>query len=123
VRLAWHLGPDVDVVLDGTVAELSWSAGRGRLRTARLHLPEQLAWTAHRGETTPVLGWYSPGFGQRVPSWTLVGAGAWTGLLVLNSVLDLSHTAPAGVGGIVTDVLQAGPAPHHSASAPGGTSE
>ncbi|QGN59147.1 alginate lyase family protein [Nostocoides sp. HKS02] len=89
LRLAWHLGPDVDVELGDGVAELSWADGMDR-RSGRLSLPPQLSWTAHRGETSPVLGWYSPRFGERVPSATLVGSGAWTGVLSLTSVLELS---------------------------------
>jgi hypothetical protein len=88
-RLAWHLGPDVTVVLDGDGAELSWTSADG-LATARLGLPGELAWTTHRGESQPVLGWYSPGFGEREPSTTLVGTGTWTGRLTLTTVLDLA---------------------------------
>ena len=45
---------------------LTWPAGgRG---TRVLDLPADLTWTAHRGETDPPLGWYSPGFGRREPA-------------------------------------------------------
>jgi hypothetical protein len=74
VRLAWHLGPDVEVELDGATCRLSWSY-EGRVRRAALVLPGELSWSAHRGEEEPPLGWYSPGFGQRVPATTLVGSG------------------------------------------------
>ncbi|MFL6126863.1 heparinase II/III family protein [Actinophytocola sp.] len=69
-RLAFHLGPEVDVVLDGHSAVLSWHD-----RTASLELPPALSWTAHRGEEHPPLGWYSTEFGHRVPATTLLGAG------------------------------------------------
>jgi Heparinase II/III-like protein len=69
-RLAFHLGPEVDVVLDGHSAVLSW-----RDRTASLALPAALSWTAHRGEEHPPLGWYSTEFGRREPATTLVGTG------------------------------------------------
>jgi hypothetical protein len=69
-RLAYHLGPQVEVELDGHVARLSW-----RDHTAELVLPADLAWTAHRGQETPPLGWYSAGFGDRTPATTLVGSG------------------------------------------------
>jgi Heparinase II/III-like protein len=29
----------------------------------------------HRGETDPILGWYSGGLGQRIPACTLIGCG------------------------------------------------
>ena len=89
LRLAWHLGPDVVVELADGVAELSWVDGTDR-RRGRLSLPPQLSWTAHRGQTSPVLGWYSPRFGERVPSTTLVGTAAWTGVLVVTTVLDVA---------------------------------
>ena len=42
---------------------------------ARLELPPQLRWSLHRGETDPILGWYSRGLGQRIPAFTLLGLG------------------------------------------------
>jgi Heparinase II/III-like protein/Heparinase II/III N-terminus len=74
VRVAFHLGPDVTAALDGAVASLAWpdAATPG---TARLELPDGLRWSAHRGETEPILGWYSAGLGHRVPAVTLLGQG------------------------------------------------
>lgn len=74
-RLAFHLGPSVEVELDGNQASLSWSGPYGLAREATLILPGALAWRAHRGSTDPVLGWYSRGFGRREPATTLVGSG------------------------------------------------
>lgn len=74
LRLAFHLGPDVHAELDGPVARLRWPGTDG-LRTATMRLPSQLSWSAHRGETGPVLGWYSAGLGRRTPSTTLIGSG------------------------------------------------
>jgi hypothetical protein len=71
-RLSFHLGPEVDCVLEGTVARLRWP---GQQAAATLELDAALAWTVHRGEEDPPEGWYSPGFGQRVPASTLVGGG------------------------------------------------
>jgi hypothetical protein len=72
--MAFHLGPDVQAVLDGSCATLSWP------RTdvpgaARLELPVALRWSLHRGEADTILGWYSPGLGRRIPAFTLLGAG------------------------------------------------
>jgi hypothetical protein len=69
-RLALHLGPDVACRLASARAKLTWPGG-----DADFALPEGLNWTAHRGETNPPLGWYSPSFGVKVPSCTLIGAG------------------------------------------------
>ncbi|WP_414936015.1 alginate lyase family protein [Amycolatopsis sp. cmx-11-51] len=73
-RLAFHFGPAVEVALSGGTATLSWTVD-GQERQASLELPPELRWSAHRGETTPPLGWYSAGFGRREPAWTLLGAG------------------------------------------------
>lgn len=94
LRLAFHLGPDVAVRLSGAVARLTWPDGAGPdgegVARALLRLPDDLAWTAHRGEDDPVLGWYSPRFGERVPATSLIGAGRLEGVLELCTVLDLA---------------------------------
>ena len=74
VRLAFHLGPDVQAELGGGRAVLRWPAA-ATPGEARLVLPPQLRWSLHRGETDPILGWYSPGLGERVPAFTLLGCG------------------------------------------------
>jgi hypothetical protein len=110
-RLIWHLGPEISVILRDGVADLSWSGARGD-QHARLHLPAEVTWSAHRGETEPILGWYSPRFGERVPSTTLVGEGTWTGTLSLQTVLDLSKSrrepAVARGPGVTTDAIPPG---------------
>jgi hypothetical protein len=74
VRLAFHLGPDVEADFEDTGAVLRWPSAVTP-GTARLELPPELHWSRHRGETHPVLGWYSPGLGRRVPAVTLLGRG------------------------------------------------
>ena len=74
IRLAFHLGPEVQLDLDGSCAVLGWPAASNP-GTARLELPSGLRWSLHRGESDPILGWYSPGLGRRVPSFSLVGCG------------------------------------------------
>src|SRR5205823_10295870 len=86
--LSWHLGPDVLVDLDGAVAELTWRAGPDRQRGA-LVLPDGLAWTSHTAELDPVLGWYAPRFGHRVPATSLVGRGTRSSSTRLVTVLRL----------------------------------
>ncbi|PJJ56867.1 heparinase II/III-like protein [Mumia flava] len=75
VRVSFHLGPQVDVALEPTYAVLRWRGPDGEV-TAEAALPAELAWSAHRGETDPALGWYSPRFGERVPTTTLIGRGS-----------------------------------------------
>lgn len=78
VRMAFHLGPQVLVRLDGACAELVWDDVEGPAG-ATLHLADTLAWSAVRGATDPVLGWYSSRFGEKEPSTTLVGQGQCRG--------------------------------------------
>jgi hypothetical protein len=73
VRLAFHLGPEVQAELDGERAFLRWPGGTTP-GAAWLELPP-LRWSAHRGETNPIFGWYSAGLGRRVPAVTLLGCG------------------------------------------------
>jgi Heparinase II/III-like protein/Heparinase II/III N-terminus len=77
-RLAFHIGPEVDYFLDGSLAQLSWQTGAGQWR-AVLRLPEELEWSAVCGQTDPALGWYSPCFGAKLPIVTLVGKGEIAG--------------------------------------------
>ncbi|MBZ6109213.1 alginate lyase family protein [Streptomyces olivaceus] len=86
VRLAFHLGPAVAADLAGSRAVLTW-ARDGEERTALLDLPSRLSWRAHRGESDPPLGWYSPGFGRREPATTLVGTGFADGTERFTTVL------------------------------------
>ena len=74
VRLAFHLGPEIYAELDGAFAVLRWPAASAP-GAARLELPQSLRWTLHRGETDPIVGWYSTGLGRRTPAFTLVGCG------------------------------------------------
>jgi len=69
-RLSWPLGPQVEVDLVGAMATLSWPGG-----SAIFGLDPALTWRVHRGDTDPVDGWYSPGFGRKVPAPILVGDG------------------------------------------------
>ncbi|MHC5907116.1 heparinase II/III family protein, partial [Streptomyces sp. S6] len=86
VRLAFHLGPAVTAELDGGRALLTWQRD-GEDRSAVLKLPRELSWRAHRGESDPPLGWYSPGFGRKVPATTLVGTGSADGVREFTTVL------------------------------------
>ena len=58
----------------GSGAVLGWPAA-STPGAARLELPPGLRWSLHRGETDPILGWYSPGLGRRVPAFSLLGRG------------------------------------------------
>jgi heparinase II/III-like protein len=89
IRIAFHLGPEVMATMiaggaDGdaaAVASLAWpdAVTPG---AAELSLPAGLDWSLHRGETEPILGWYSAGLGHRVPAFTLLGQGLPRGPLV-----------------------------------------
>ncbi|MFE6158068.1 alginate lyase family protein [Streptomyces sp. NPDC056486] len=85
-HLAFHLGPAITADLEGNRAVLTWTRD-GEDRSAVLDLPGQLNWRAHRGESDPPLGWYSPGFGRKEPATTLVGTGLADGTQGFTTVL------------------------------------
>ena len=85
-RLVFHLGPDVSCSLDGRTATLAWGVN-GLHRAARLGLAGQLEWYTVRAAERPPLGWYSPRFGVRLPSVTLLGTGSLGGDDVLVTTL------------------------------------
>ena len=91
VRLAFHVGPEIEVELSGSSATLTWPGATGPL-SATVHLPDELRWSVHRAEVEPPLGWYSPGFGRRVETTTLLGVGAVATALQLVSRLELPVT-------------------------------
>lgn len=70
VRLALHLHPAIALTLEGHQARLRWSGG-----AAVIDLPEKLSWSVHRGVEQPPLGWFSPEFGEKMPTTVLIGSG------------------------------------------------
>jgi hypothetical protein len=76
VRLAFHLGPAVAADLDGCILTLRWQDRDGGKAVATMTLPSPLRWSLIRGATDPVLGWYSPAFGQKVPATDVIGVGS-----------------------------------------------
>jgi len=75
VRLAFHLGPTVEADLNGYILTLRWPDRDGGEATATMTLPSSLGWSLIRGAQDPVLGWYSPAFGQKVPATDVIGVG------------------------------------------------
>ena len=78
VRLAFHLGPTVEADVDGCILSLRWPDRDGGEATATMTLPSSLSWSLIRGASDPVLGWYSPAFGQKVPATDVIGMGSAT---------------------------------------------
>jgi len=94
LRLAFHLGPELAAKLDGSCAALRWPTA-STPGGARLELPAGLDWTLHRGETDPILGWYSGGLGQRIPAFTLIGCGRSVPGVPLTTRLEFFDPAKA----------------------------
>jgi Heparinase II/III-like protein/Heparinase II/III N-terminus len=90
LRLAFHLGPAVQADLEDRRAGLRWTGRHGTAEAADMALPPELDWQVHRGEDSPVLGWYSAGFGRREPTTVLVGSGR-SGGAALRTVLGFSR--------------------------------
>jgi hypothetical protein len=78
VRLAFHLGPTVNASLDGCILSLRWQDRDGGEATAMMTLPSSLGWSLIQAAGDPVLGWYSPAFGQKVPATDVIGVGSAT---------------------------------------------
>jgi hypothetical protein len=78
VRLAFHLGPHMQARMIGHSVELNWSLDTNS-GSATLFLPVGPSWSLSRGETDPVLGWYSSRFGEKQPAWAVIGEGACSG--------------------------------------------
>jgi hypothetical protein len=93
-RLPFHLGPDVDATISGPLVELQWRAEDGRREGATLRLPAGATCRLARGDTDPVLGWYSPRFGEKVPATTVLCEGISYGHTELVSILDFSVRPP-----------------------------
>jgi hypothetical protein len=87
VRVAFHLGPVVGAEMQGNVVTLRWNAGDGDTTSAELRLPDVASWRLVRGGTDPVLGWYSPRFGEKQPTTTIVGEGTCHGRTELETAL------------------------------------
>ena len=104
VRLAFHFGPEVDAELDGGTVLLRWP-GADTPAEARMRLPGQLRWSLHRGETDPILGWYSPGLGQRVPTYTVLGQGTQLPGVVLTTKLDFLPVASSALASSAQPVM------------------
>ena len=47
----------------------------------RLQLDSALKVLIHRGEENPILGWYSPGYDRKDPTWTVRGSSRAKGRL------------------------------------------
>jgi hypothetical protein len=107
VRLAFHLGPEVRAELGTQTAELGWPDG-ATPGAARLVLPGGLRWTLHRGETDPILGWYSAGLGERVPAFTLLGQGRPVPGAALVTRLEFAESQGLGAAAMSGKVISLG---------------
>ena len=92
-RLAFHLGPDIHARMVERGLELTWSHATST-RGATLSLPKGPSWSLSRGGTDPILGWYSPRFGEKQPAWAVIGEGVCsrTGCDTYTTVLQF-HSA------------------------------
>lgn len=99
IRLAFHLGPDIDAKLTGRHAMLRWPDPSGP-GAARMELPAVLRWSLHRGETNPILGWYSVRLGRRTAAYTLVGHGRTTPSQLLSTRLEFLDAITRGAAAV-----------------------
>lgn len=97
VRLTFQLGPAIRARLVDLQAELEWVTSLGGTGRAVLHLPADLAWSLHRGEHDPIIGWYSPSFGTKVAAPAIVGFGE-VEAIELRTRLDFVMPQPTPLG-------------------------
>ena len=123
IRVAFHLGPDVQVELEESCAVLNWLTASAP-GAARLELPPGLRWSLQRGETDAIPGPYSPDRSRRVPALTLLGRGRrlpGMPLITRLEFLDSSQSAKSGfsrqVISWVTSAIPADEAPEIRAEA------
>ena len=96
VRLAFHLHPAVAVTLAGHQARLYWTGG-----AAVIDLPEKLSWACYRGQEQPPLGWFSPAFGEKMPTSVLIGSGEMSqGERLETRLVRGAAEAPTGARGL-----------------------
>lgn len=117
LQLTFHLGPAVRAALSGSRAILWWDSATGT-EYATLDLAANLEWSAHRGETDPILGWYSSEFGHREPTVALVGRAvlgsarlstklSFCGPVTSRATLQSPDAVPTTKGGMSTDMATA----------------
>jgi len=81
-RMFFHLHPDIGCELSGDNVRLD-CGGNAIL----LELPAALDWRTVRGSEDPVLGWYSPSYGVKLPSTTLIGDVVLDGVTLMKTRL------------------------------------
>jgi hypothetical protein len=89
-RLAFHLGPTIGCIVKTESASLEWRVDDQTWR-AEMSLPSQLEWRLYRASQDPILGWYSPRFGQLAPTFSLVGYGRPASRTTLRTCLSFSE--------------------------------
>ena len=70
-----------------------------------MELSPGLRWSLHRGETDPILGWYSPALGHRVPVFTLLGRGRSEPGAPLTTRLEFLDTAKSSATGVPSEAI------------------
>jgi Heparinase II/III-like protein len=108
IRLAFHLGSDVQAEIEESRAVLNWPNG-SEPGMARLELPPGLRWSLHRGETDPILGWHSGGLGRRVPAVTLLGCGRCVPGMPLITRLEFLEAGKPGKSAVSRQAIIMGP--------------
>ena len=95
IRLAFHLGPDVQAELEESCAVLNWSTA-STPAAARLELPPGLRWSLYRGENDPIPGRCPHGLGQRIAAATLLGCGRGVPGMPLITRLEFLEAGKSG---------------------------
>ena len=84
VEFRLHFSPDCQMRIDGDTCYVSWPAG-----DLQIHLDSQLRWRLCRADHDG--GWYSPHFGTRVPSTTMIGEIETRLPIAFNTTIEVHH--------------------------------
>jgi hypothetical protein len=80
----WHLHPDAEVAIKGNAAEIAF-----RSKTYRLTCDGTgFVLDAVKGSESPILGWHSPAFNHKNPTWTIRFRGSIEGRSSVETTLE-----------------------------------
>ncbi|NEU09994.1 hypothetical protein GZH53_16840 [Flavihumibacter sp. R14] len=85
IKMPFHIHPKIEYQLFRDTLLLSSNAKN----TVQLKLDGQLTWNIHKGETSPILGWYSESFYSKTPSPVCLGSVQTGSSLKLNTVINI----------------------------------
>ena len=85
IEMPFHIHPQIKHHFSGNVLQLSGRAAR----RVEVVLDPSLKWSMHKGESSPILGWYSSSFYNKETSPVCLGSASSSGSLKLVTLLKI----------------------------------